>query len=54
MAATNLLRSFIFSALAVLAAAGAFAAGARAGAALDGHAAHVTIAKFPMPALGRP
>ena len=48
---SKLHRSLVLSALTILGVMGAFLVGARAGAALDGHAAHMTIARVPMPAM---
>jgi hypothetical protein len=48
---TKLRRSLAISALALLGALGAFAVGARAGAALDGHTSQLTMARVPMPVL---
>jgi hypothetical protein len=47
----KLRRSLALSTLALLGAMSAFLLGARAGAALDGHVNHVTIARVPMPML---
>jgi hypothetical protein len=51
MHSTKLRRSLAVSALAIAGALGAFAMGARAGAALDGQSNQMTVARIPMPVL---
>jgi len=51
MRSTKVRRSLALSTLALVGAASAFLLGARAGAALDGHAAAMTIARLPIPSL---
>jgi hypothetical protein len=51
MHSTKLRRSVAVSALAIAGALGAFAMGARAGAALEGKTNQMTVARIPMPVL---
>ncbi len=51
MHSTKIRRSVAVSAVALVGVLGAFALGARAGAALDGQTSQLTVARIPMPVL---